>query len=260
MQESAVARAAHAITRLRAVAEQSSGAVQLGPGVSESIIDSWPVPVPDEIRLLASEIGEIRFDEYDSITFTHPENTEPRYCRAGAPGAWWVLHTNSAAEIYYADIDPERGTWGRVFFHWEDNSTTLVAPSVTDWFLRLAAGFESALRVAGGERIEGLSEWVDDDELEELDFASAFSDWFFRSGEIFEVEDTPKVRAVPVLDARHSPDPEVAAAAAGLPEEAVVADLRGAAYPTFVSFSEFHGGRASYRRLAGGSFLAAVGD
>lgn len=74
--------------RLRAVAEQSSGVARLGPGVPESVIDGWRVPVPAEIRLLASEIGEIRFDEYDAITFVHPENTETAYCRAGTPGTW----------------------------------------------------------------------------------------------------------------------------------------------------------------------------
>lgn len=249
-------RAEHAITRLRAVAARSGGAVRLGPGIADETIDGWPVPVPADIRLLAREIGEIWFDDYDPITFRHPENSEVRYCRAGAAGTWWALHRNSAAETYYADIDPATGAWGRVFYHWENNASTLVAPSVADWFRTAADGLELAVRAAAGERVDELA-GLDDEEIDELDFTTAFADWWFRSGEVFDLDDSAKAVSLLASDARHSLDPDLAAAAATLREDAVLADLRDPTYPTFVSFNEFRGGTATYRRISGGAFLVA---
>ncbi|UAK31304.1 hypothetical protein K8O92_26310 [Nocardia asteroides] len=254
----AFARAEDAIARLRAAAAASEGEVRLGPGIPDDVIDTWAVPVPADIRLLAREIGEIWFDDYDPITFGHPENFEPRFCRAGAPGTWWALHRNAAAENYYADIDPETGVWGRVFYHWEGNSTTLVAPSVADWFTSVADGLDLALRVAAGERVEGMDPGLDDDELDDLDFESVFQDWWSGQGEILAPRDSPIAAAMPAPTARHSPDTVLATAAAALPDGAVLADLRTAHYPTFISFNEFRGGTARYRRFAGGTLLAAI--
>ncbi|MGK8557473.1 hypothetical protein [Nocardia gipuzkoensis] len=254
----AFARAEYAIARLRAVAAASEGEVRLGPGIPDEVIGTWLVPVPADIRLLAREIGEIWFDDYDPITFGHPENFEPTFCRAGAPGTWWALHSNTAAENYYADIDSETGAWGRVFYHWEDNSSTLVAPSVTDWFTSLADGLQLALRVAAGERVEGLDPGLDDDDLGGFDFESVFQDWWSGHGEIIASPDSPKAAAMAAPTARHSPDAALATAAADLPDGAVLADLRTAQFPTFISFNEFRSGTARYRRFAGGTFLAAI--
>ncbi|MEU0544978.1 hypothetical protein ABZ319_34415 [Nocardia sp. NPDC005978] len=254
----AVARAEHAVTRLRAAAASAAGAVRLEPGISDEVIDAWPVPAPAEIRLLAREIGELWFDEYDPITFSHNRNSTPKSGRAGEAGTWWVLHTNAAAETYYVDIDPVTGRWGRVFSHWEDNSSTLVAASVSDWFLTLASGITLAAEVAAGERVDDLDPDLDDDDLAALDFETVFADWFHRQNEFVLTDETPSAPAIPADAARHSPDPEVAAAAADLPDDAVLADLRAAPYPTHVSFNELKGGFATYRRAGDGAFLAAV--
>ncbi|MFE3193211.1 hypothetical protein ACFXHA_29695 [Nocardia sp. NPDC059240] len=251
-------RAASVVARLRAVAAASEGAVRLGPGVSDQTIDGWGVPVPADIRVLAQEIGEIWFDEYDPITFTHSENSAPGCCRGGAAGTWWVLHTNGAAETYYADIDPETGAWGRVFSHWEDDSAALVAESVLDWFESLAEGLDLAVRIAAGERHPDLREELDEDELGELDFEDVFIDWFHRGGDVLVFDAEAIVAPMPVAEARYSPDPELAAVAAALPEGGVLADLRDAGYPTSVPFGYLRGGPAKYRRLSGGAFLAAI--
>lgn len=254
----AMLRAEAVVTRLRAVAAASEGAVRLGPGLSDEAIDEWNVVAPADIRVLAREVGEIWFDDYDPITFAHPENSAPTYCRGGAAGTWWALHSNAAAETYYADIDSETGTWGKVFSHWEDNSATLVAASVLDWFEQLAEGLDLAVRVAAGERPVELAADLEDEEVEELDFDMVFRDWFFRGCEYLLLDAEVTVAAVQVADARYSPDPEVAAVAALLPEDGELADLRNATYPTGVPFSYLGGGPAAYRRLSGGAFLAAV--
>ncbi|MGV9413557.1 hypothetical protein ACWDOP_26960 [Nocardia sp. NPDC003693] len=254
----AMERAEHAVARLRAAAAAATGAVRLEPGLPDEVIDAWPVPVPAEIRVLAREIGAVWFDEYDPITFSHKENSEPAYCRAGDPGTWWALHDNSSADTYYVDIDPETGAWGRVFSHWEDNSSLLIAPTLTDWFLSLADGIELATRVSGGERVEHLAYDLDDDDLADLDFETVFRDWFQRNSEYILAEDEPSLPSLLASEARYYPDPDLAAAAEFLPEGAVLCDLRDPAYPTHISFFEMRGGTATYRRLRGGTFLAAI--
>ncbi|MGX1810272.1 hypothetical protein ACWIGI_31540 [Nocardia sp. NPDC055321] len=254
----AVERAEHAVARLRAAAAAATGAVRLEPGLPDEVIGAWPVPVPAEIRVLAREISAIWYDDYDPITFSHKANGERTYCRAGAEDTRWMLHSNAAADTYYVDVDPGTGDWGRVFSHWEDNSSTLVAASLTDWFLALADGIELAARVCGGEHVEDLDPDLDEDYLADLDFETVFLDWFQRTGEILLTDETPSAAGQSAFDARYSPDPETAAFAAALPESAVLADLRAAGYPTYVSFNELAGGIAEYRRVGGGSFLAAI--
>ncbi|WP_063038047.1 hypothetical protein [Nocardia pseudovaccinii] len=56
-----------AVTRLQAVAAESDGRVRLGPGIADKVMDSWQVPVPPNVRLIAEEIGTIWFDDYDAI-------------------------------------------------------------------------------------------------------------------------------------------------------------------------------------------------
>ncbi|MGW4249336.1 hypothetical protein [Nocardia sp. NPDC004722] len=251
----AMGRAEAVVTRLRTVAAASEGAVRLGPGLSDEAIDEWNVVAPADIRLLAQEIGEIWFDDYDPITFTQPANSS---CRGGASGTWWQLHRNAAAETYYADIDPETGRWGRVFSHWEDDSAALVAESVLGWFESLAEGLDLAVRISGGERHPDLHEELDEDDLGELDFEDVFTDWFHRGGDVLAMDAEKTVAPISVADARYSPDPEVVAVAAALPEDGALADLREAGYPTSVPFGNLRSGPARYRRFSGGAFLAVV--
>ncbi|MBF6351159.1 hypothetical protein IU448_19380 [Nocardia flavorosea] len=253
-----VTRAEEAIGRLRAVAAASDGKVRLGPGTPDDVIDTWPVPVPSDIRLLAREIGAISFDDHAPVTFGHPENTETRCCRAGAPATWWALHDNAAAETYFADIDSETGAWGPVFCHWEDNTCTLVAPSVSDWFAALAEGLDLSLRVAGGEQVEDLVLDLDDDDRYDLDFETVFRDWWTNTAEILLPRDESTATTLDALSARRCSDTELAAAAATLPDEALIADLRAPQYPTFIPFDALPGGSAHYRRFGGGTFIAAV--
>lgn len=253
-----ITRAEEANGRLRAVATASDGRVRLGPGIPDEVIDTWPVPVPSDIRLLAREIGSISFDDHAPVTFGHPENTETRFCRAGAPGTWWALHDNASAETYFADIDSETGAWGQVFFHWEDSTCTLVAPSVSDWFTALAEGLDLSLRVADGEQVEDLVLDLDDDDHYDLDFETVFQDWWSNAGEILFPRDESTATLLDALSARSSPDTELATAAKTLPDEALIADLRAPQYPTFIPFEGFPAGHVRYRRFGGGTFLAAI--
>ncbi|MFI6846594.1 hypothetical protein ACIBJD_18355 [Kitasatospora sp. NPDC050467] len=46
---------------LHRLAEASSGLVSLDPGISDAQMDAWPVPVPEEIRVLLRSVGGVRF-------------------------------------------------------------------------------------------------------------------------------------------------------------------------------------------------------
>ncbi|MEV0374389.1 hypothetical protein AB0I10_32120 [Streptomyces sp. NPDC050636] len=45
---------------LRQLPDVSGGLVELEPGIDDARMDSWPVPVPEEIRVLFRSVGGIR--------------------------------------------------------------------------------------------------------------------------------------------------------------------------------------------------------
>lgn len=252
----ALEQAGQAVARLRAVAADSGGLVRLDAGLPDAVLDQWHVPVPDDIRLLAGEIGAVWFDEYSPITFSHPENTRTQYCRAGDRNTYWVLHSTAAADTYYVNIDPRTGAWGQVFSHWENNSAKLIAPTLTGWLLGLTTGLDLALRAARGEHVRGLHKDLEADDLAELTFNQLFDDWFGNHGEFFapraQLRATiTEIGVAPDLDA------ELAELFSRLPGGALVADLRSPHYPTEIPF-ELPGETAVYRRLNSGRFLAAI--
>lgn len=190
-----------AVARLRAVAAESDGRIRLEPGISDEVMDGWQVPVPADVRLIAGEIGVIWFDEYDAIEFDHPRNDDPEPRPADAPESYWILHTNAAAETYYAEVDPDTGAWGRICYYWEDHSITWVAANLAAWLLFVAEGLHLALRIDGGDMVPELAEagYVDAEDLETLTFEQAFTDWFGNYGEFFAPREDPRAS---ILEAR----------------------------------------------------------
>ncbi|MEV5833495.1 hypothetical protein [Nocardia sp. NPDC052112] len=197
-----IAQARAAVARLRAVAAESDGRVRLAPGLADEVMDGWQVPVPPEIRLIAGEIGVIWFDEYDAIEFDHSRNNDPEPRPAEAPESYWILHTNSAAETYYAEVDSDTGAWGRICYYWEDHSITWVAENLAAWLLFVAHGLDLALRIDSGEMAPELASagYVDETELPRLTFEQVFRDWFGSYGEFFAQRDDPRATTPYVLD------------------------------------------------------------
>ena len=56
---SQIAKVEEAIGRLREVAADSAGLITLEPGIPPEVMAAWPVPVPDEIRLLVKRATDI---------------------------------------------------------------------------------------------------------------------------------------------------------------------------------------------------------
>ncbi|WP_327097848.1 hypothetical protein OIE68_02920 [Nocardia vinacea] len=197
-----VEQARAAVARLQVVAAESDGRVRLGPGIADKVMDSWQVPVPPDVRLIAGEVGAIWFDEYDAIEFDHPRNDDPEPRPAQAPQRYRILHTNSAAETYCAEVDPETGAWGRIFYYWEDHSITWVAENLAAWLLFVAHGLDLALRIDSGEMVPELASagHVDEAELPQLTFENVFRDWFGSYGEFFAQRNDPRATTPYVLD------------------------------------------------------------
>lgn len=251
------------VAALRAAAEASDGGIVLLPGISDSAMDAWDAPVPEDIRAIARETGGFapvgwngEPDRFEAFSFEHEFNAEPNH-RCGPPGTFRVLHTNGVAEAYYVDVDPDTGDWHGVFALWDSLNARFEAPSLAHWLLDLADGVRRAADAVRAGCYE--------------DFDDAFSEWFFGQPADPDAEavrgwaDREELRLprAPVVDAptaRASADPVLAEAAAQLPDCASLADLRKAVGRTYVSTIDLPGMGidAAFRRFHRGRILAAV--
>lgn len=228
------------LARMRAVAERSEGRLMLSPGVTDERMDAWPVPVPAAVRALLRETGGFTLTpSRDPVDFDHPLNSATGFRREGPVGTHWIIWDDGSCNIHYVDVDPETGSWGRVFSSWEDESAKLEASDLAGWIGSHLDAVESALTE--------LAEADEDDDLEQL-----FLDEFWDA-----LPSKPKVLDIPVPQARLSPDPLVADIACGLPESARLADLRACADTGFVPFDGLPG-PVMYQRFHEGTFLAAI--
>ncbi|WP_157129668.1 SMI1/KNR4 family protein [Thermobifida halotolerans] len=253
------------VAALRSAAEASDGGVVLLPGISDSAMDAWEAPVPEDIRATAREIGGFapvgwngKPDLFEAFGFENEFNAEPDH-RCGPPGTFRVLHTNGLAEAYYVDVDPETGEWHGVFSLWDSIDATFEAPSLPQWLCHLADGIRrsaGAVRAGCYRRLEeAFFHWFRATAPESGN-AEAFRDWAEREF----------VRLVPgkgVIDApaaRASADPVLAEVGAQLPDCASVIDLRGINAHTSIETidSPGMGIDAGFRRFHHGRILAAV--
>lgn len=237
------------IALLRETADGSGGLVQLRPGLTDTRMDAWAAPVPEDIRVLLRAVGGIRIafgrrkddDTYlfTDIDFDEPlnEGTSPGggdgswYVeQAGGPGTHRFVHLDSGGGFVYVDVDRETGGWGPVFIFWDSNDTARTDSSFLAWLHRTARCLREALRDADSNAYA---------------FNSAFTETWTEPA-----QNAPKVPTVPAVEARTSPDPVIRSVAAALPDDGALADLReldGAAlvifdFPELCHFGRTHGG------------------
>ncbi|MEV3993712.1 hypothetical protein AB0J57_32960 [Streptomyces sp. NPDC049837] len=242
-----------AVAELRALAGAHPAHVTLEAGCDDAEMDTWAVPVPDDIRTVLREIGGVRVAGLPPLLLLPgaPEHTvDPEVHRMlGGDGTYWPVarvvrpHSTSLAQIR---IDPDTGEWGYAVSVPIDHQLarepelSLLAESLPHLLLTVARIAREAVatdNVAGRVR--------------------AATDWFTpNTGE-------PWTRPVPVGEWPGTPDP-LRATLAGLPPGTHVADLRDSPIPTDLCFhrsDEWPYGADSLDRLhftAAGRLVAAI--
>ncbi|MEJ8654283.1 hypothetical protein WKI65_41130 [Streptomyces sp. MS1.AVA.3] len=113
------------VARLRQLPDVSGGLVELEPGIDDARMDSWPVPVPAEIRVLFRCVGGIRITVRRSVVNRHTSAEHIDFTEsfnngeylghdvswylehAGGPGSHWFVHLDHGDGHFYVDVDRE---------------------------------------------------------------------------------------------------------------------------------------------------------
>ncbi|WP_280276773.1 hypothetical protein [Nocardia wallacei] len=106
-------------------------------------------------------------------------------------------------------LDADSGAWGPVFIFWASSETVRLAESLPDLLMELAGDVLAAWTESGGDASK---------------FADVYAD---RAGIRHDHENG--IEPVAAVALRRGSDAALAAIAAGLPDDAVIADLRGVA-------------------------------
>jgi hypothetical protein len=257
---------AEVITVLReAAATAPEGTVRLLLGLTDEAMDSWNVPVPEDIRTILREVGGLRIGgdneaapdpatiprDREDFTPDHQFNGTQYADVCGEEGTYRVVHDNASGATYYVDIHPDTGTWGRVFMWQRDGDADLLAETFPGWLLELAR----YVRNAASNLQSGYFD----------SFSDAYWAWFFAE---FEVDPCPPgadaeeqarnatvIQTAEAMDLRESSDPELAGLARTLPDDAEVADLRHITAPARVTFDSVP---VCHQRLLHGRILCAT--
>ncbi|MFJ3792718.1 SMI1/KNR4 family protein [Kitasatospora sp. NPDC090091] len=248
--------AAEAVAVLRRVAAASGGLVTLDPGIEDARLDAWPVVVPEEIRVLLRSVGGVRmivsrspvngFESIDHVDLDHAYN-HGHYAggstgwyleHAGGPGTHWFVFTDHGDGHVYVDVDRESGAWGPVFMFWDATDTVRVAPSLSAWLHHLARCLERALAESPADDVRAFG---------------------MRLGALWpDGEDRPvDLESTTAAEVRVGADPLLRAAAAELPDDARLVDLRSVTGPVRVEF-DLPAATCRYGRHAEGSVLTAT--
>ncbi|MER6349139.1 hypothetical protein ACWC10_25825 [Streptomyces sp. NPDC001595] len=211
-----------AVTELRALAAAHPDLVTLDAGHTDAELDTWPVHVPSDIRVVLREIGGVRMPGLPAVRLLPgaPEHAvDPEAHRMmGGDGSYWPVASAGRgrdAVLAQVRIDPRTGEWGYVVSIptdprslGEEPGLSLIAESLPHLLLTVA-------RIAR-------------DAVTASDFAShvqaATVGFFPHSGE-------PWTRPVPIGEWAGSDDP-LRAALTTLPSGTHAADLRDSPIPT----------------------------
>jgi hypothetical protein len=216
-----------AVGELRALAAAHPDLVTLDEGHTDAALDTWPVPVPDDVRTVLREIGGIRMPGLPPLRLAPgvPEHVvDPEAHRMmGGDGTYWPIARLGRRPyddaLVQVRVDPHTGEWGYVVAIPADPGSlgrepglALVAESLPHLLLTVARiGREAAAAADFASHVRG-----------------ATAGCFINSGE-------PWTRPVPVEEWAGSPDP-LRAALAALPPGTHAADLRDSPIPTDLCF------------------------
>ncbi|CAM5661922.1 hypothetical protein SAVIM338S_06796 [Streptomyces avidinii] len=245
-----------AVAELRELAARQPGFVVLAEGATDAVLDTWPVPVPEDVRVVLREIGGVTVTGLPPLELLpwEPEHAaDPELHRMlGGDGTYWPLarvRYGRGHALAQVRIDPATGEWGYVLSVLSETAklreypeVKLVAESLPALLLAYAGRARRAAEAAGADgtpRVPGDGGWL-----------------FPNTGE-------PWPRPAPVEEWTGSADPLLAATAAGLPGGTHAADLRRVPVPSDLCFHRAQGWPYAARldRLhfaAGGRIAAAV--
>ncbi len=233
--------------------------VQIFPGLRDEEMDSWPVPVPEDVRLLLRRMSGLELLEngypWDFGVDPTVDAGTDRW-RLGRAGSYWVLRHTGAGDTVYVDVDPATGRWGPVFLIEEETDVVRLAPSLA-WYVAQTA-HQILLAVEWAREDEDLAPDELEDALPEL-LADAWGETLSSYGD----EDNAGPRRVTPLPAetlRRAEDPVLAEAAAAVPDGTLVADLKGAGHPAMIGFRTAYEGPYPpfFQRSHGGRFVYAL--
>ncbi|OKK17402.1 hypothetical protein AMK16_21415 [Streptomyces sp. CB00455] len=242
-----------AVAELRSLAARFAQFVVLDAGVADSVMDGWPVAVPEDVRTVLREIGAVAVAGLPALRLLPGDpghEVDPEVHRMlGGDGTYWPLarigygRSHALAQIR---LDPESGEWGYAVSVptgakelAEYPEVSLLAESLADLLLTYARlARRAADRPGFAGRVPEGAHWM-----------------FCNTGE-------PWPRPAPVGEWAGSADP-LLAAAAQLPAGTHAADLRAAPIPSDLCFYRARGWPYSARldRLhfaAGGRLAAAL--
>ncbi|MFE0629541.1 hypothetical protein ACFW3D_21585 [Streptomyces sp. NPDC058864] len=251
------ARAADRAWRLlEELAARAPGTVRLAPGADDAEIAAWGVPLPEEVRHLVGRVRSIRIGGLEEYRLAPERGLHPGGWAVGPPGSAHLLHESGGDTLFVdVDVDEGTGTWGRVFaatgvFR---DTWAYVAPSLVDWVTLLArAGLAALEHVApehGPEPVPADGTVADH---------AAVLERLAETSHVFSYR--PDLRGTPVRQARPEADPELAAVLTGLPDDALVVDLREVAHPATLHLPCPPGlrGYVEFQRRAGGRFAVGL--
>ncbi|MFF7216692.1 hypothetical protein ACFZAU_40230 [Streptomyces sp. NPDC008238] len=239
---------------LEELAARAPGTVRLATGAQDAEIAAWGVPLPGEVRRLVGRVRSIRIGGLEEYRLAPERGLHPGGWAVGPPGSAHLLH-ESGGDTLFVDVDGGTGAWGRVFAATGvfPDTWAYVAPSLVDWVTLLArAGLAALERLApdaepGAARADGS---VPDH--------AAVLERLAETSNVFSYR--PDLRGTPVGQARPAADPELAAVLTGLPDDALVVDLREVAHPATLHLPCPPGlrGHVEFQRRAGGRFALGL--
>ncbi|MCP9956708.1 hypothetical protein [Streptomyces sudanensis] len=242
---------ARAVAELRALAARFPDRVALEPGCADSAMDTWPVPVPEDVRAVLREVGAVTVEGMPPLRLLpgapgHAVDPEAHRMMGGDGSYWPVAFARHARRGALVQVRVAGdGTWGYVVSVPAEPDVLRRSPEVTVLAESLPHLLLTVARYAREAAATG-------------DFARAVRNatrsFSPNTGE-------PWVRPVPAGEFAGSGDP-LAASLADLPAGSYAADLRGAPFPGDVCFHRIGGwGHRPLDRLlfpGAGRLVAAV--
>ncbi|WP_030865044.1 hypothetical protein [Streptomyces sp. NRRL S-37] len=218
----------------------------LEPGGTDAELTEAEPRLPDDIRVLLRAVSAVRIGGDDHL------HLDPRLSRVERQWMWGpgeetrVLLSLATGDHFFVDVHPGTGAWGAVFSQSADFSHTYAycARSLPEFLVDYA---REALALA--DRVRTGPDAYDEGEFD-IQFPCE-SVWHRRV----------TVFGTPVAELRDTDDPDLAAVAAGLPDEASLVDLRTVEPPLLMKLRPTEGRPEEFMRFGPErQFAVAVPD
>ncbi len=221
--------------RLRSLAARVPFDVAVRPGVDAGDADTTGPGAAE--RELLRHLGGFSVPPVEVRLTGHPRRRSP-----ALPEPGHVVSDDGGGGLTWVDVAPD-GSWGQVLMQYREGGLYVQAGSLADWLDRLVTTAEELVDEVGFE--DGVQPYADE-----------FWDALHPDGPELVLHPASALRdegaGTPV-----DPDPVLAALARSVPDNAVIADLRGAAPGSRARFDRACG-PYRLRRAADAPVFAAV--